>query len=90
MKCTNQWNISRLVIIMKPGDIYKAPWREIPSYRQCIDNAKDYDKEYNRILNSVCHKLDLGPNMLLGAQQHTTVDSAAALSIQERYKGTNK
>ena len=27
---TNQWNISRLVIIMKPGDIYKAPWREIP------------------------------------------------------------
>ena len=57
--------------------------------RQCIDNAKDYDKEYNRILNSVRHKLDLGPNMLLGAQQHTTVDSAAALSIQEKYKGTN-
>ena len=52
--------------------------------RQCIDNAKDYDKEYNRILNSVCHKLDLGPNMLPGAQQHTTVDSAAALSIQEK------
>ena len=57
--------------------------------RQCIDNAKDYDKEYNRILNSVRHKLDLGPNMLPGAQQHTTVDSAAALSIQEKYKGTN-
>ena len=38
--------------------------------RQCIDNAKDYDKEYNRILNSVRHKLDLGPNMLPGAQQH--------------------
>ena len=57
--------------------------------RQCIDNAKDYDKEYNRILNSVHHKLDLGPNMLPGAQQYTTVDSAAALSIQERYKGTN-
>ena len=35
--------------------------------RQCIDNAKDYDKEYNRILNSVRHKLDLGPNMLPGA-----------------------
>ena len=35
------------------------------------------------------HKLDLGPNMLPGAQQHTTVDSAAALSIQEKYKGTN-
>ena len=57
--------------------------------RQCIDNAKDYDKEYNRILTSVHHKLDLGPNMLLGAQQYTTVDSAAALSIQEKYKGTN-
>ena len=57
--------------------------------RQCIDNAKDYDKEHNRILNSVCHKLDLGPNMLPGAQQHTTVDSAAALSIQEKYKGIN-
>ena len=57
--------------------------------RQCIDNAKDYDKEYNRILNSVHHKLDLGPNMLLGAQQYTTVDSATALSIQEKFKGTN-
>ena len=57
--------------------------------RQCIDNAKDYDKEYNRILTSVCHKLDLSPNMLLGAQQHTTVDSDAALSIQAKYKDTN-
>ena len=41
--------------------------------RQCIDNVRDYDKEYNRILNSVCHTLDLGPNMLPGAQQYTTV-----------------
>ena len=57
--------------------------------RQCIDNVRDCDKEYNRILNSVCHKLDLGPNMLLGAQQYITVDSAAALSIQEKFKGTN-
>ena len=55
--------------------------------RQCIDNVRDYDKEYNRILNSVHHKLDLGPNMLLRAQQYTTVDSAAALSIQEKFKG---
>ena len=55
--------------------------------RQCIDNVRDYDKEYNRILNSVRHKLDLGPNMLPGAQQYTTVDSAAALSIQEKFKG---
>ena len=55
--------------------------------RQCIDNVRDYDKEYNTILNSVCHTLDLGPNMLPGAQQYTTVDSAAALSIQEEFKG---
>ena len=55
--------------------------------RQCIDNVRDYDKEYNRILNSVHHKLDLAPNMLMGAQQYTTVDSAAALSIQEKFKG---
>ena len=55
--------------------------------RQCIDNVRDYDKEYNRILNSVHHTLDLGPNMFPGAQQYTTVDSAAALSIQEKFKG---
>ena len=55
--------------------------------RQCIDNVRDYDREHDRILNSVCHRLDLGPNMLLGAQQHTTVESAAALIIQEKIKG---
>ena len=51
--------------------------------RQCIDNVRDYDREHDRILNSVCHRLDLGPNMLPGAQQHTTVESAAALRIQD-------
>ena len=55
--------------------------------RQCIDNVRDYDREYDRILNSVCHTLDLGPNMLPGAQQYTTVESAAVLSIQEKFKG---
>ena len=30
MKCTNRWNISRFMTIMKPRDIYKAPWRVIP------------------------------------------------------------
>ena len=54
---------------------------------QCIDNIRDYDREYDRILNSVRHTLDLGPNMLPGAQQHTTVESAAALSRQEKFKG---
>ena len=33
------------------------------------------------------HRLDLGPNMLLGAQQHTTVESAAALKIQNKIEG---
>ena len=33
------------------------------------------------------HRLDLGPNMLLGAQQYTTVESAAALKIQDKIKG---
>ena len=46
--------------------------------RQCIDNVRDYDREHDKLLNSVHHRLDLGPNMLPGAQQHTTVESAAA------------
>ena len=55
--------------------------------RQCIDNVSDYDREHDRILNSVCHRLDLGPNMLPGAQQHTTVESAAAITIQDKIEG---
>ena len=79
-------------------DYYEA-WRHIQSAmegdtpiktsqnRHCIDNVRDYDREHDRILNSVRHTLDLGPNMLLGAQQYTTVESAAALSIQKKIKG---
>ena len=60
----------------------------IPPQRQVrIDNVRDYDREYDRILSSVRHTLDLGRNMLLGAQQYTTVESAAALSKQEKFKG---
>ena len=55
--------------------------------RQYIDNVSDYDSEHHRIFKSVHHKLDLGPNMLLEAQQHTTVESAAALKIQDKIKG---
>ena len=55
--------------------------------RQCSDNASDYDREHHRIFKSVCHRLDLGPNMLLGAQQHTTVESAVALKIQDKIEG---
>ena len=82
-------------------DYYEA-WRQIQSTmegdtliktndnRQCIDNARDYDIEHDRILHSVHHRLDLGPNMLPGAQQHTTVESAAAsLSVHKKFKGRN-
>ena len=55
--------------------------------RQCIDNVSDYGREHDRILNSVCHRLDLVPTMLPRAQQHTTVESAAALTIQEKIEG---
>ena len=54
---------------------------------QYIDNVSDYDRDHDRILNSVHHRLDLGSNMLLGAQQHTTVESAAALTIQDKIEG---
>ena len=55
--------------------------------RQCIDNVSDYDSEHHRIFKSVHHRLDLGPNRLPGAQQHTTVESAAALKIQDKIEG---
>ena len=70
-------------------DYYEA-WRHIQRQvriDKCIDNVRDYDREHDRILNSVHHRLDLGPNMLPGAQQYTTVESAAALSIQDKFKG---
>ena len=55
--------------------------------RQCIDNVSNYDREHHRILNSVHHRLDLGPSMLPGAQQYTTVESAAALTIKDKIEG---
>ena len=55
--------------------------------RQCIDNVTDYDREHNRIFTSVHHRLDLGPNMLPGAQWYTTVESAVALKIQVKIEG---
>ena len=36
------------------------------------------------------HRLDLGPISLPGAQQHTTVESAAALKIQDKIEGNFK
>ena len=58
--------------------------------RQYIDNVSDYDSEHYRISKSVCHKLDLGPISLPEAQQHTTVETAAALEIQDNTKGNFK
>ena len=55
--------------------------------RQYIDNVSDYDSEHYRISKSVCHKLDLGPISLPGAQQHNTVETAAALDMQDNQKG---
>ena len=52
--------------------------------RQYIDNVSNCDSELHRISKSVRHKLDLGPISLLGAQQHTTVETAAALKIQDK------
>ena len=52
--------------------------------RQCIVNISAYDSDLQRISKSVCHKLDLGPNSLPGAQQYTTVEAAAAMKIQDK------
>ena len=38
--------------------------------RQYIDNISTYDSELQRVFKSVCHKLDLGRDSLLGAQQY--------------------
>ena len=58
--------------------------------RQCIDNVSNYDSEHYRITKSVHHRLDLGPISLPGAQQHTTVESAAALKRQDKIEGKFK
>ena len=80
------------------NDFYEA-WRHMQSAmkgdtpiktgknRQCINNIIDYDREHDRIFKSVHHRLELGPNLLLGAQQHSTVESAAALRIQDKIEG---
>ena len=52
--------------------------------RQYIDNISAYDSELQRISKSVCHKLDLGPNSLPGAQQYTTVEAAATMKAQDK------
>ena len=58
--------------------------------RQYIDNVSNYDRERYRISKSVHHKLDPGPISLLGAQQDITVETAAALDMQDNKKGNFK
>ena len=58
--------------------------------RQYIDKVSDYDSEHHRISKLVHHRLDLGPISLPGAQQHTTVEAAAALKIQDKTEGDFK
>ena len=58
--------------------------------RQYIDNVSDYDSELHRISKSVHHKLDLGPISLPGAKQLTTVETAAALKIQDKTESNFK
>ena len=58
--------------------------------RQYIDNVSDYDSEHHRISKSVCRKVDLGPVSLPGAQQHTTVETAATFKIQDKIEGNFK
>ena len=53
--------------------------------RQYIDNISAYDSEVQRISRSVHHKLDLGPNSLLGAQQYTAVEAAVAMKTQDKF-----
>ena len=63
---------------------------ETVKYRQCIDNMSNYDSEHYRITKSVHHRLDLDPISLPVAQQHTTVESAAALKRQDKIEGKFK
>ena len=58
--------------------------------RQYIDNVSDYDSEHHRISKSVHHRLDLGPVICSGVQQHTTVEAAAVLKIQDKIVGNLK
>ena len=94
-------NMCRLMEDRQITDYYKAQ-RHIQSTimgdtpvktvqnRQYIDNVSTYDSELQRISKSVHHKLDLGPISLPGAQQHTTVEAAAALKTQDKTENAYK
>ena len=77
---TDYYQAQRYIQSAMMGD---TPMKTVQN-RQYIDNVSDYDSELHRISKSVCHKLDLGPISLPGAQQHTTVETAAALKIPDK------
>ena len=83
---TDYYEVQRHIQSAMMGD---TPVKTVQN-RQYIDNVSDYDSERYRISKSVSYKLDLGPISLLGAQQHTTVETAAALEMQDNKKGDFK
>ena len=59
----------------------------MPVKQNIIDSTltiSTYDSDLQRISKSVHRKLDLRQNSLLGAQQYTTVKTAAAMKAQEK------
>ena len=83
---TNFYKAQRHIQSAMMGD---TPVKTVQN-RQYIDNVSDYDSEHHRISKSVHHRLDLGPISLLGAQQHITVEAAAALKIQDKIEANFK
>ena len=79
-KITDYYQAQRHIQSTMMGD---TPVKTVQN-RQYIDNMSNYDSELHRISKSVHHKLDLGPVSLLGAQQYITVETAAALKIQDK------
>ena len=74
----------------KTNELKDVDTNDVVLNRECIDSMSDYDTEHQRITKSVHHRLDLGPISLPGAQQHATVESAAALKIQDKIEGKFK
>ena len=83
---TDYYEVQRHIQSTMMGD---TPVKTVQN-RQYIDNMSNYDSEHHRISKSVHHRLDLRPISILGAQQHTTVESAAALKIQDKIEGDFK
>ena len=87
------YEMYKLMKYKQTCDYYEA-WRHIQSAmegdtpiktsqnRQCIDNVRDYDREHDRILNSVCHTLDDSDS-----DSHSYMDLASSNIITHRTQG---